>query len=225
MTLINGAKASDVEDILASIRTTIAERGGSPGSEQAAPRALSGSTHITDDIVEFELPAIFKSAAQQPTGERPNLLGRLSEVLSTNDTRDWDRSRVIPFEPVHGRMIEPPPVIDAATEDVQLVQEVTASGTNEGVKREMPTFFDTRLNRMGELSRTPAPQETPPPQPPKLPPPQQAAADANSLVEDAAAQLLRPILKQWLTENMPKIVEKALRSEGGDDGTGGPRRR
>jgi cell pole-organizing protein PopZ len=34
-------------------------------------------------------------------------------------------------------------------------------------------------------------------------------------VEDAAAQLLRPILRQWLTENMPKIVEKALRDETG----------
>ena len=36
-------------------------------------------------------------------------------------------------------------------------------------------------------------------------------------MEDAAAQLLRPILKQWLTENMPKIVEKALRSEASED--------
>ena len=44
----------------------------------------------------------------------------------------------------------------------------------------------------------------------------QAASSAGGL-EDAAAQLLRPILKQWLTENMPKIVEKALRSEAGEE--------
>jgi hypothetical protein len=64
-----------------------------------------------------------------------------------------------------------------------------------------------------------------PPQPPRLP---EVASSSGGLhndgVEDTAAQLLRPILKQWLTENMPKIVEKALRSEAGDDDFNGSSR-
>jgi cell pole-organizing protein PopZ len=31
--------------------------------------------------------------------------------------------------------------------------------------------------------------------------------------EDALAELLRPMLRTWLAENMPKIVERALRQE------------
>ena len=32
-------------------------------------------------------------------------------------------------------------------------------------------------------------------------------------MDRAAAELLRPMLRQWLAENMPRIVEDALRSE------------
>lgn len=45
-------------------------------------------------------------------------------------------------------------------------------------------------------------------------------------LDRAAAELLRPMLRQWLADNMPRIVEEALRSElteqtqGGDKGPG-----
>ncbi len=32
-------------------------------------------------------------------------------------------------------------------------------------------------------------------------------------IEDATAELLRPMLRQWLTDNMPRMVEKALHIE------------
>lgn len=32
-------------------------------------------------------------------------------------------------------------------------------------------------------------------------------------VEDIVAELLRPMLREWLAENMPRMVEKALRIE------------
>lgn len=50
--------------------------------------------------------------------------------------------------------------------------------------------------------------------PPPLPPPGQTIIDADfDTVEHATAELLRPVLRQWLSENMPRIVEKALRIE------------
>lgn len=224
MNLMNGAK-HDVEDILASIRTSIADR--SPGFDaerrEARVTTLRGRGNIADEALEFELPAIFKAPAQ-PAAEKPNLLGRLSEALGTNAQHaqegEWGRRTartVIPFEPLHGRMIEPPPV---ALDSVKETKPTAAPARDDGVKRIMPTFFDTRMSRMNtalapqpEPEPAPAPvQRTFVPEPPRLP---EGSIGASGDVEDAAAQLLRPILRQWLTENMPKIVEKALRDETG----------
>jgi len=227
MNMMNGAK-HDVEDILASIRTSIADR--SPGFDadrrEARGTTLRGRGNIADEALGFELPAIFKAPAQ-PQAERPNLLGRLSEALGTNaqhaQESEWGRRTartVIPFEPIHGRMIEPPPVaLDTVKEPAQTV--APPAPQSEDVKRAMTSFFDTRMSRMTFAAPVPQPEPEPAPQPaprtyvpepPRLP---DGGNFAGGGVEDAAAQLLRPILRQWLTENMPKIVEKALRDETG----------
>lgn len=224
MNMMNGAK-HDVEDILASIRTSIADRSSfDVERREARVTTLRGRGNIADEALEFELPAIFKAPAQ-PTAEKPNLLGRLSEALGSNaqhaQESDWGRRTartVIPFEPIHGRMIEPPPV---ARQSAEVSEPATAPPSDDGVKRVMPSFFDTRMSRMNNTAPAPqpepvaAPEPAPTafaPEPPRLP---DGGAVAHGGVEDAAAQLLRPILRQWLTENMPKIVEKALRDETG----------
>lgn len=50
--------------------------------------------------------------------------------------------------------------------------------------------------------------------------PEQLVPVPGQKLDGAAAELLRPMLRQWLAENMPRIVEEALRSEltgsGGD---------
>jgi len=228
MTMMNGAK-HDVEDILASIRTSIADR--SPGYDvdrrEARVATLRGRGNIAEEALEFELPAIFKAASSQPAPERPNLLGRLSEALGTNaqhaQQSDWGRGSrtVIPFEPAHGRMIEPPPMARDNGRDQRAAAPAPDSNNND-VHRVMPSFFDRRMSRMSSMAAKPTPVEprasepAPKPamaEPPRLPEGPVAARTGG--VEDAAAQLLRPILRQWLTENMPKIVEKALRDETG----------
>jgi cell pole-organizing protein PopZ len=44
-----------------------------------------------------------------------------------------------------------------------------------------------------------------------------ALHDANGYpvrtLEDAVAEMLKPLLQQWLADNMPRIIEKALRVE------------
>lgn len=47
------------------------------------------------------------------------------------------------------------------------------------------------------------------------PPPLPQGGENNALpkIEDATADLLRPMLRQWLSENMPRMVEKALHIE------------
>jgi hypothetical protein len=57
----------------------------------------------------------------------------------------------------------------------------------------------------------------PPPPPLSALPPLDVEASpvvsGDRTMEDAVADLLRPLLKTWLAENMPKIVERALRRE------------
>lgn len=45
-------------------------------------------------------------------------------------------------------------------------------------------------------------------------------APATRTMEDTVAELLRPMLRTWLAENMPKIVERALRKELADKDRG-----
>jgi len=52
-----------------------------------------------------------------------------------------------------------------------------------------------------------------PASPPSLETAASAVGSIDRTMEDAVADLLRPLLKTWLAENMPKIVERALRRE------------
>ena len=223
MTTLNGANHHNVDDLLASIRTSIADEMGHHRSERGSTYTplVRRDTVMAQEAAEFELPAIFKPGHHTPV-EKPNLLGRLSDALKPSGEPERART-VIRFEPAAaGRMIEPPraePIVNSAVR----VAADTISADNNGVKREMATFFDTRMSRMSETASAPMAPEPRPvaalasPQPPTLPETTALGHNAGN-VDDVAAQLLRPILKQWLTENMPKIVEKALRSEADHDG-------
>jgi cell pole-organizing protein PopZ len=242
MTIINGAGHHNVEDILASIRTSIAEEGTSARSIAGEIQTPAGRREpiMAEEAADFELPAIFKPGHQSHV-ERPKLLGRLSDALKTNPGPDAGRTRtVIPFDPNGIRSPEtqasassntrPAPSAPIAPQ-AQPQQSAPAPASNTDVKRVMPTFFDTRISKMGELTKNVHHPEPPKPEPPKaqepVPPvlPQlrahpmlpegNLAHHRNAAAEDAAAQLLRPMLRQWLSENMPKIVEKALLSEAG----------
>lgn len=243
MTIINGASNASVEDILASIRTSIAEEAGPArfvAGEIQMPAPSGGyrrEAQVAEEAPEFELPAIFKPGHHTPA-DKPKLLGRLSDALKSAPHSEQGRVRtVIPFDPsVANRVLEAGPVsaplhaapaqASASTStSYQRAPAAQHAGPQTEVKREMPTFFDTRINKLGELTRQSfAPKVIEPPQaapqaesqayrrPPTLPD-HPLAHHASDTVDDAAAQLLRPMLRQWLHENMPKIVEKALLSE------------
>ena len=257
MTIINGATQHNVEDILASIRTSIADEGTSARSmtsdvQYNDPRR---ARMMAEEAADFELPAIFKPG-HQAAPERQKLLGRLSDALKSTTPQEPARTRtVIPFEPNGARNFEPitpapaamsKPASEWPSRRQPEPAPVVPAPATQDVQRVMPTFFDTRISRLGEMTRkayepmqqaAPPPKApTPPPErvPPAIPPQRQQhhpmlpegnlMHHPDSTVEDAAAQLLRPMLRQWLQENMPKIVEKALRNEAEGDFTPGPKR-
>lgn len=242
--ITNGAKFHNVEDILATLRTSFADypdtlKQQAVANGAAAPfRREIAVADIAEEASEFDLPAIFKPGHQSTVAEKPNLFGRLSDALKPAAQQTNERSRtVIPFESIAGRMVEPPPAASAATPATASEPETPPAPARDEpeIKREMPTFFDTRMARMGTPPPTPPAPEPEdktavvsvgaaqpaasqtPQQPPRLPevlPPLPEGLGAD----DIAAQLLRPILNQWLLENMPKIVEKALRTPLTPDG-------
>ncbi len=59
------------------------------------------------------------------------------------------------------------------------------------------------------------PEVSVPPSPSMLPAtiPSQGSMPVNRTLEDAVADMLRPMLQQWVAENMPRIIERALRTE------------
>lgn len=132
------------------------------------------------------------------------------------------------------RAAAPPPTTAAA--DTSPPPAATQSGSHasasgdEPVKRKMVPFKDTRMNQMsGHGSPSPsAPpqvsstnnvaQNSPSPSAPATTVPQQPQAGPNPAkstehARETAAELMRPVLRQWLGENMPKIVEGALQIE------------
>lgn len=55
---------------------------------------------------------------------------------------------------------------------------------------------------------TPSPASTLP-----APLPPVGSMPVNRTLEDAVADMLRPMLQQWVADNMPRIIERALRTE------------
>ena len=233
MTITNGANHHNVEELLASIRTSM-------HGDEGPARLVAGDMNLpvrreqtmAEEAAEFELPAIFKPG-HMTAQDRPKLFGRLSEALKATPIPDGERSRVIPFDPSMSsmRMLEAPAAMQMQADEP--APEPAPAQPSEPVSRVMPTFFDTRLNRMGELTRKAFEPEPPPPapeppaapaQPPALPAKVVSQNASPESADDAAAQLLRPMLRAWLQENMPKIVEKALLSEVQSEQTPKPRK-
>ncbi len=73
----------------------------------------------------------------------------------------------------------------------------------------MPTPVETPHFAPSE----PAAFEAAPPPLPASASPAVVGAPASGGMEDATADLLRPMLRQWLADNMPRMVEKALHIE------------
>gem|GEM_PF-3886155 len=46
-----------------------------------------------------------------------------------------------------------------------------------------------------------------------------SSGEGGRTLEETVADLLRPMLRQWLDANMPRIVEKALKTELAERGT------
>lgn len=193
-----------IEDILAVIRL------------QAAARARQ-------DLV----------VAGDPTNDLAGLPSDLPKILTRNE-RETTAS-VYPFpRPTNGRLADvlrrAEAIIEADAPGHGAVGVASAGKTPDSsadqVRREMVSFFDTRIAQMSVpqqpivtfdvIDESLPPDDKDATALPTAAPADPAAAPMElpaTVLQDGAAELLRPLLKQWLTENMPRIVEKALHME------------
>lgn len=104
------------------------------------------------------------------------------------------------------RAAAPPPLADADEEPGEDILELDESMTAEpeppadlGPPLMEEGVADTSRERLATLASVAA---TAPPLPPPVNP-----------LEDMVREMLRPILKQWLDENLPKIVDEHVKRE------------
>ncbi|WP_132254270.1 DUF2497 domain-containing protein [Methylobacterium sp. BE186] len=176
-----------MEEILASIRRIIADdQAAKPGDEAPRPAPVPENDDVLD-LAEVAEP-VRKPQAVKPTPIEPDPIDFADEPL------DFDAIEVEP---------EPAPPVRAAPEPARL--------------------------------------QAPPPEPPRASPPREAfldaeeplvsaATDANvsqafnllahtvlsqnsRTLEDLVRDMLRPMLKAWLDDNLPVMVERLVRAE------------
>jgi cell pole-organizing protein PopZ len=97
---------------------------------------------------------------------------------------------------------EPDPVTAAAAAFDALAQGLAASSRPEPRRA-----YDY------QQPAAPAPSHTALVAQPLLPVVQEYHPQAIRTLEDAVAEMLKPMLQRWLSDNMPRIIERALRFE------------
>lgn len=185
---VNGAAATAKADASPASLTPTSEDSQTP--RVMAPfrdvrMAGMGSKCVTSPATAASASAPSSPAATHAASStaRPAETAAMPAADSTSNGVDF--SSIVPLQMgLPGRQAEPA----ANAAPVQAAPGQAASGSGQDI----------------------GPKETTAAPPPL---PDEAAPAANGRIEDATADLLRPMLRQWLAENMPRMVEKALHIE------------
>jgi cell pole-organizing protein PopZ len=221
------AKASasaepSMEEILASIRRIISDDGSpaaKPAAVEAAPVAMDvvgedsgGETHVTED----DLDRLFASGGDDADDD-----GEVLDLAEASIEVDEPLDLVEGFGPDEADIAFSEPVLA----EPELVPEDDMLGWEDPVPEPEPV-----------AEPEPAPRATRPVEPPPPPPPTSderlvspetgasvnaafgqlthtiLAANARTL-DDLVKEMLKPMLKAWLDENLPSVVERLVRAE------------
>jgi hypothetical protein len=90
---------------------------------------------------------------------------------------------------------------------------VQPNGASTDFSSIIPAQFDRAQLLPSPAAPPPLASQGPPPPLPFNDPPRGDVAEGTGTIEDTTADLLRPMLRQWLADNMPRMVEKALHIE------------
>jgi uncharacterized protein len=184
-----------MEEILASIRKIISEDGEpapggavAPGA-QGAEDALVLTEEVNDDGTPVEpmaaaLPEMEPEPAPEPEPESP------PPPLAREPQIDLVEADPEPEPELVSLEMEPEPApMAAAPERHRLISDTTAAASLAALSE-----LVSRTHREPDVQSMPL-------------------GNANRTLEDLTKELLRPILKAWLDENLPELVERIVREE------------
>lgn len=181
--------------------------------DRAVSSAASSSpqTPPADPHLAAAEPEVPETGWEQPEEERPPEVSELEETPDAQVPAIEAGGQLPPFvhpqsdagdEPVEApRAIQPPRQPELTVPAVPTVAPPIVSGHRAG--SHIPRVPDDAL-------------EAPPPQAflqSQAAPPAKPSPSGGGTLEDSVREMLRPLLAGWLNENMPRILEDAIRKE------------
>lgn len=172
-----------MEDILASIRRIISDDQEAPPSEPQEPSSSPLKNVL--DIAELHVSPLIGTSPNEP------LLGPWSRgdaafidpQPDAGPSSDW-RAFNAPEEPASAPIIVPEPVLKAAAKP-------TSPAADRLLSSETSASVSGAFSLLSETVKPAQPQT----------------------VEDLMKEMLRPMLKTWLDDNLPSLVERLVRAE------------
>ena len=233
------ATAPRVEDLAASADPSTAPGGASPViashcEPQSPPASASSDTVSTPAaapaVVTPQVPrqmAAFKDTRFRGMGTSPAPISPSLAAVSPFEaaaTQALVEAASAAAEPAVSAATNATPHAElAAAEDVlatvDVMTDAAPTDLTAAIMASYPSIALEPVTAMPEADRSAAtvPALHVPPPVPSLPPAAEAPAQPSvataAPIEDSTADLLRPMLRQWLAENMPRMVEKALHIE------------
>jgi cell pole-organizing protein PopZ len=232
-----------MDDILASIRKIIDEDGTKTRKPAASPSGKAGSDileltemvnedgsvtslHEADDTspdlapkaMEDDEPAIYDDGEER---ERPSIFNTAEAVRPTLAGDPKPASVPIDFAPpqpqppVSAPAPQPPRILPTPSlGGISLTPVNTPpqspaqpqSGQSGLVSGQTANAATAAFDRLAQAALQ---QQSPPPAAPKTPSP----TIGGRALEDMVAEMLKPMLQQWLDSNLPSIVERLVQQE------------
>jgi cell pole-organizing protein PopZ len=207
MAKASAAVEPSMEEILASIRRIISDDGSAAAKPAAAPEESAGESHVTEEDLDRLFAQGNDTSGDEDSGEVLDLAeaeveAEADDPLDLVEGFGSDEADVAFSDPAPDLAPEEDPV---AWETVASVPEPEpapsppprASRKPEPAAEEPLTSVETGASvnaAFGQLTHT------------------ILSANARTL-DDLVKEMLRPMLKAWLDENLPAVVERLVRAE------------
>lgn len=183
-----------MEEILASIRKIISEDGEPAPGGAVAPGAQGAEDVLvlTEEVNDDGTPVESMAAALPEMEPEPALEPEPEPLppppLAREPQIDLVEAESEP-EPAPFEIESEPAPIAAAPERNRLISDTTAAASLAALSE-----LVSRTHRESDVQSMPL-------------------GNANRTLEDLTKELLRPILKAWLDDNLPELVERIVREE------------
>jgi cell pole-organizing protein PopZ len=224
------AQEPSMEEILASIRRIIADDDNSKPQPKPVPPPApppAAAAPPPRPAAPPSPPAPRQAAPQPPPPPPPAPPLDQNDVDAMIAGLDAPPGGALPETPPHDILELTEAMTEPAPADYDVPAFQTIDGQSDVVFSDAPVQPEP-VPRVAEEARRPPPpqQPSPPPERPLMSPAATAAVDSafNALaqtvlvhnartLEDLVREMLRPMLKAWLDDNLPSMVERIVKAE------------